>query len=143
MLRRIVLIIIHYWLLPKRDEHGTFTAIRVCLDTRGLNLALIVNDKFLIPSPILKHLEGFAGCSQFGDGDLREAYLQTLLDEESQPYTAFTWGGVQYMFRGCPFGINLLPSRFQRTMSYVFSDLPYVFPYFDNIVFASKSVAEQ
>ena len=123
---------------PKKDSAGNVTGIRICLDTRAINKALVVNDKFQIPS-IRSALEQLAGNSIFGEFDLAEAYLQFQLDESSRPFTAFTWGGRQYMFIGCPFGLNLLPSHFQRVMSFLFSDLSFTFPYLDNLPFASRT----
>ena len=37
--------------------------------------------------------------------DLREAYTQIALIEESQHLTAFTWKGLHYTFTRCIFGI--------------------------------------
>ena len=123
---------------PKKDSAGNVTGIRICLDTRAINKALVVDDKFQIPT-IRSALEQLAGNSIFGEFDLAEAYLQFKLDEASQPLTAFTWNGRQYMFIGCPFGLSLLPSHFQRVMSFLFSDLSFTFPYLDNLPFASRT----
>ena len=43
------------------------------------------------------------------------------------------------MFAGVPFGINFIPSHFQRQLSLLFHDLPFTMPYFDNLPFGSKS----
>ena len=126
---------------PKKDDNGKLTGFRVCLDTRRLNLALIDNDHFEIPL-IRSVLDSLQGCSIFGEFDLAEAYLQFPLHHESQPYTAFTWGTEQYVFTCCPFGLSVMPSHFQRCMSFVFRDLPFTFPYFDNIPFGSRSWKE-
>ena len=123
---------------PKKDEHGTMTGIRVCLDLRKLNRAQVDIDHFEIPyiRTVLEHL---AGCVIFGEYDLSEAYLQIPLHPDSQPYTAFSWGGQQYMFTVCPFGLSVMPSHFQRLMAYVFRDLTFTIPYFDNIPFGSST----
>lgn len=126
---------------PKKDDNGQLTGFRVCLDTRRLNMALIDNDHFEIPM-IRNVLDSLQGCSIFGEFDLAEAYLQFPLHPDSQPYTAFTWGSEQYMFTCCPFGLSVMPSHFQRIMSFVFRDLPFTFPYFDNIPFGSHSWKE-
>ena len=126
---------------PKKDSDGKLTGIRICLDTRKLNDALIVNDYFPIPS-IRTALDTFAGCRIFGEVDLAEAYLQFKMDEDSRPLTAFTWKGKQYMFIGCPFGLSLLPAHFQRVMSFLFSDLSFTFPYLDNLPIASSTWSE-
>ena len=123
---------------PKKDEHGTMTGISVCLDLRKLNRAQIDIDHFEIPyiRTVLEHL---AGCVIFGEYDLSEAYLQIPLHPNSQPYTAFSWGGQQYMFTVCPFGLSVMPSHFQRLMAYVLRDLTFTIPYFDNIPFGSST----
>ena len=126
---------------PKKDANGDYTDVRVCLDTRVLNENLDCGDNFQLPY-IRTALEIFSGCSIFGEFDLADAYLQFKLSEESRPYTAFQWNGQQYMFVGCPFGINLLPSFFQRIMADLFHDLPFTFPYLDNLPIASRTWEE-
>lgn len=123
---------------PKKDADGNLTGLRVCLDTRALNSALLATDKFQLPH-IPDVLDIFAGRTIFGEFDCEEAYLHFQLHPDSQPLTAFTFDGTQYMFRGCPFGLSLLPSHFQRIMSLIFRDLPFTFPYLDNLPFGSTS----
>ena len=123
---------------PKKDDNGQLTGIRVCLDTRILNSILLSTDKFLIPQ-IRDTIEMFAHCALFGEFDLSEAYLQFPLHPDSRKYTAFTWNNVQYMFAGVPFGINFIPSHFQRQLSQLFHDLSFTIPYFDNLPFGSGS----
>jgi transposase InsO family protein len=126
---------------PKKDENGKMTGIRVCLDTRSLNAILVINDRH--PLPLMRELlSSFMGCSLFGEFDLSEAYLQLLLDENSRQYTAFTWRGQQYWFVGVPFGINFIPSFFQRTLARLLNDFAFVEPFFDNLPFASHSWEE-
>jgi transposase InsO family protein len=122
---------------PKKDENGKLTGARPCLDTRALNRVLKSNDRFLIPH-IRTLLDSFGGNSIFSEFDLQEAYLQFPLHPDSQPLTAFTWNRQQYMFAGCPYGISLLTSFFQRIMTRIFSDLPFCTPYVDNLPFAAS-----
>ena len=127
---------------PKKNEHGELTGVRVCLDVRALNEALVGGDKFQLPY-LRDVLEAFSGNAIFGEFDLQEAYLQFVLDKESQPYTAFTWNNIQYMFKGAPFGLSPLPSHFQRIMNFMFCDmLKYVLPYLDNLPYGSSTWAE-
>ena len=126
---------------PKKDEQGNWTGTRTCEDTRAINQHLLTSDKFQIPS-IRDNLELFERCSIFSEFDLEEAYLQFQLHPSSQPYTAFTWQHKQYMFVGCPFGISILPSWFQRFMSRLFADLNFVCAYFDNLPVGSRSWQE-
>ena len=127
----------------KKDAYGTFTGYRICLDTRPLNKAIMLTSADRFPMPYLRDvLEKFRGCQYFGEIDLSEAYLQFQLDDESRPYTAFTWNSRQYMFVGCPFGIFTLPSRFQRVMCNTFNDLVFTCPYLDNLPFGSETIEE-
>ena len=123
---------------PKKDENGTMTGIRVCLDTRVLNSMLLDSDRFPIPN-IRDALDVFSGNKIFGEFDLSEAFLQFRLHPDSQQYTAFTWHGMQYVFIGVPFGINKVPCHFQRVITHIFKDLPFTHPYIDNLPFGSKS----
>lgn len=126
---------------PKRDGDGNIIGYRICLDTRKLNQALVTYDAFELPR-IRDVLEKFGGMNIFGEFDLTEAYLQFQFDEESQPLTAFTWEGQQYVFVGCCFGISLLPGYFQRVMSDIFKDLTFVEKYIDNLPFGSSTWEE-
>ena len=114
--------------VPKKDENGKMTKVRVCIDIRMLNMYLLENDRFQLPF-IPDVLAAFGGGKLFGEYDLSEAYYQFRVAEESQKYTAFTWRGKQYVCVGCPFGIKHIPSLFQRFMVNLFSDLPFVFRY--------------
>ena len=124
--------------VPKKDENGKMTKIRVCIDIRLLNKYLIENDRFQLPF-IPDVLAAFAGGKLFGEYDLSEAYYQFRVDPASQKYTAFSWKNQQWVCVGCPFGIKHIPSFFQRFMMNLFADMPFVFPYIDNIGFASNS----
>jgi hypothetical protein len=124
---------------PKKDENGYMTAVRVCLDTRLLNDALLSSDRFQIPF-IRGMIEMLGACMSFGEFDLSECYLQLPLHPDSQQYTAFTWNGIQYVFVGAPFGLRPLPSLCQRLMANViFREYGFVLPYLDNFLFGSKS----
>jgi hypothetical protein len=125
----------------KKDSFGNFVGWRICLDTRALNNAISGSDRFQLPY-IRDVLERFHGCKFFGEVDLSEAYLQFSLHPDSRKYTAFTWKGRQYVFIGCPFGIALLPSWFQRAMCGIFYDLLFVIPYLDNFPFGSNTLDE-
>ena len=127
--------------VPKKDEHGKMTGVRVCIDIRRVNEHLKNDDKFQLPL-IPDLLSSLAHKRFYGEFDLSEAYLQFLLHEESQKYTAFTWDGKQYVFVGTPFGLKHIPSHFQRFMTNLFADMPFVTVYIDNIAFASSSWEE-
>jgi len=128
---------------PKKDENGIFTAIRVCMDTRALNAALILTDRFQLP--VIRHsledLMSLDACI-FGEFDLNEAYLQFQIHPDSQKYLAFTFKNIQYVMVGCPYGLTHIPSLFQRIMSNNFSNLSFTFPYIDNLPVGSRTWEE-
>ena len=128
-------------LVPKRDENGQMVGIRICIDPRRLNKYLEQDDHFPLPR-INDHLGMCAGKRVFGEMDLAEAFMQFELTPESRKYTAFSWGKLQYQFRSCPYGIKHIPSHFQRCISAFFVDMSFVFPYIDNILFASKTFSD-
>ena len=127
--------------VPKKDDNGKMTDVRLCIDIRTLNDHLIEDDRLPLPR-IPDVLASFAGSMLFGEFDLSEAYFQFRLRESAQKYTAFTWNGQQYVFVGCPFGIKHIPSFFQRYIANLFHDMPFVYPYLDNLGFGSSSWAE-
>ncbi len=110
--------------VPKKNSEGEIVGSRVCLDTRALNEALLIEDRFPLPY-VNDILTTFGGKNIYGEFDLSEAYLQFALHKDSKKYTAFTWNRQQYVFVGAPFGLTNLPSHFQRNISKIFSDLTF------------------
>lgn len=125
-------------LSARRDLQGNVLKYRVCLDPRLLNKQLLQSDTFALPliSDILKKT---AGHSYFSTLDLSQAFTRLPLAAESQPLTAFTYGGQQYMFARAPFGLKPMTSIFQRGMTYILGDLSYVCIYVDDIVIFSRT----
>ena len=74
--------------VPKKDDNGKMTGVRLCTDVRVLNKYLIEDDRFQLPH-IPDVLTVFGGGQFFGEFDLSEAYFQFRLSKESQKYTAF------------------------------------------------------
>ena len=126
--------------VEKKDSDGNLTAVRVCLDPRRINEKLL-DDNYPIPEikSILNRLEGF---SIFSTIDLASSYNQFEIAEQDREKTAFTWNNCQYMFAGAPFGLKTMTSIFQRVTSRLFSDLPYVCTYVDDILICSKTTQE-
>jgi hypothetical protein len=126
------------FVVPKKDDQGNMLGVRPVLDCRGINMNIITTDKFEIP--LIGHsLEIMAGKKIFAEFDLQSAFFQFILHPDCRKYFAFTWEGVQYQYVGCPFGIDLLPSHFQRVMSSVVQGLNFVFPYIDNLPIGSDT----
>ena len=123
----------------KRNSQGEVTGKRICLDVRLLNNRLLTNDKH--PLPLIKDIfDDLAGSTVFTTIDLSSAYHRFRIKKEFQDRTAFTHNNNQFVFQACPFGLKPIASRFQRVMSRIFYDMPFVRCYIDDIVIKSKSI---
>lgn len=125
-------------LVPKQDG-----SMRLCVDYRKLNL-LLEDDTFplLNIQDIIMNLHGAYYYSKL---DLRSAFHQIKLAEDSRPLTAFRVKDGAYQYTSCPFGLKILPSVFQRLMTRVFckiKDSVRVEAYLDDIVVCSNSISQ-
>ena len=127
-------------LAAKKDANGEKTLYRVCLDPRPLN-ALLPDDNFSVPR-ISDIMNFAAGNEIYTTIDLRQAYHRLPIHWADQKLTAFMHDGKQYMFKKAPFGLKPLSSLFQRGMSRILGDLPFVRNFIDDILIASKTRAE-
>ena len=118
------------------EEDGT-QKLRICFNGKSsVNIGLKC-DSYTLPS-ISAVLNKCKGASFFTELDCEDAYLQLILDAESQPITAFEFEGKSYCFVGAPYGITFIGNTFQRIMQKVFQDLPFVQVYIDNIWIISE-----
>jgi hypothetical protein len=125
----------------RRDLDGNITKYRVCLDPRTLNRQL--EDTDIFPLPLITDVQQrVAGHKYFTTIDLSQAYHRMPVDEASQPLTAFTYNGKQYMFARAPFGLKPLTSIFQRGMSQLLGDLHYGDNYVDDIISYSHEASD-
>lgn len=103
-------------LIKKKDSSWRF-----CVDYKKLN-DLTVKNKF--PMPIIEDLlSEFHGGNIFSKIDLRQGYFQIRLREDDQhKFTFVTYHGL-FEFKGMPFGLTNVPTKFQNIMNRVFSHL--------------------
>ncbi len=73
-----------------------------------------------------------AGHNFYATLDMREAYIQIILDENSRDLTAFSDGITLYRFRRLPFRLGCSTAIFTRHMAILFI---YLFFYFFIIFF--------
>ena len=122
-------------MVPKKD--GTW---RPCGDYRRLNLAT-VHDRYPLPN-----LQSFAanlhGSTVFSKIDLVKGYLQVAVAPEDVPKTAIITPFGLFEFVRMPFGLKNAAQTFQRMMDRLFSGLPWAFVYLDDILVASRDMAE-
>lgn len=116
---------------------------RFCLDARKLN-KLTVKDAYPLQNidGILSRIDETHFISSV---DLKYAFWQIELDEESKPYTAFTVPGRPlYQFRVMPFGLCNAAQRLCRLMDQVIPQRlkEHVFVYLDDLLVISSTFEE-
>lgn len=126
--------------IKQTNTDGSLRKIRVCVDFRQLN-KLLSMDSYTIPKFNELH-SMLVGCNYFSVIDLESGYNQVMVSERCRKYMAFRWKGTQYRFKGTPFGINFLPSQFNRMVSHHLRGIPGVIVYIDDIFIASKTMIE-
>ncbi len=86
----------------------------MCLDYRKVNKHLTTD---IHPLPNLEELvENMAGNQYYASLDLKEAYYQVLLDEESRDLATFTEEINLYRFKRLLFGLSCSASIFVRQL---------------------------
>ena len=94
----------------------------------------------------LPHLEEISlkvrGCSTFSVIDMKSAFLQLPLHEESRHITTFTTEEGLFRFRKVPYGLASAPGVFQKLMSIILANIEGVQCYLDDIIIAGSSEKE-
>ncbi len=112
----------------------------MCLDYRKVNKQLTTD---IHPLPYLEELvENIAGNQYYASLDLKEAYYQVLLDEESRALTTFTEGINIYRFKRLPFGLSFSASIFVRQLQAAMAPLlkqGWIKSYLDDIIVSAPN----
>ena len=102
-----------------------------------------ITKKYLYPISLINEILDTLRSKKFiSKTDLKSAYLQIPLEENSKPITAFTVpGNGMFQFKQMPFGLTNAPATFQRLMDKVITpDLkPNVFYYLDDIIIITQN----
>ena len=123
------------WLSPIVLVSKPDNSKRMCLDYRRVNTHLQVD---IHPLPLLEEMvESAAGNCYYASLDMKDAYYQVELDEESRDLTTFSDGVSLYRFKRLPFGLSCSPAIFSRVMGTILAPLlklGWVKNYLDDIV---------
>ena len=122
-------------LIRKKDD-----SFRFCVDFRKLNQ---VTERDAYPLPIISSiLDKLRNAKCLTSLDIKSAYWQIPMAEESRKYTAFTVPGRGlFHFKRMPFGLHNAPATWQRFIDSVLGPElePYVFVYLDDIIIISDT----
>jgi len=79
--------------------------------------------------------------SIFSNIDLKNAYFQIKLTDDSKPKTAFTVGGKNYQYRRMFMGLNNSAQCWQRLLTKVLSDMLFTAAvvYLDDVLILSRN----
>nr|XP_037290588.1 uncharacterized protein K02A2.6-like [Rhipicephalus microplus] len=92
------------------------------------------------PLPRVDHIfANLNGGESFSTLDLRNAYNQLPLDEDSKRLVVLNTHKGLYCFNRLPFGVSSAPAIFQRRMEAVLSGIPDVQVYLDDIIVSEKA----
>lgn len=123
--------------VPKKDENGNSTGVRLCLDTRGLNQCL-EDLPYTLPlvKDIFKTISGFQIASRL---DLADSFNQLPINESDRQKTTFSINGRRFMFRGAPFGIKTLSAHLQQVLAILLEPITeFCIHFIDDIIIFSK-----
>ena len=107
--------------------------VRICGNyKRTLNKVCLV-DQYPLPR-IEDMFASMAGGKRFTKIDLRQAYLQLTLAQESRKYTTINTTRGLYQFKRMPFGVASATAIFQRTIENILRGLPCTVVRVDDIL---------
>lgn len=117
--------------------------MRMCVDFRELN-KISVKDRFSLPI-IDDQLDQLVGKIYYTKLDLKDAFHQVKVDEESVKYFSFVTPQGQYEYCKMPFGFCNSPSIFARYVRKLFKKLldeGKLLIYIDDILIATYTIEE-
>lgn len=105
---------------------------RICLDLRRVNEA-VVRERF--PMPVVEEYLARLGKGRvWSKLDIREAFHQVELAEDSRDITTFITSRGLFRFKRLPFGLVTAPEIFQRVMEELLSGCDGTFWYLDDVI---------
>lgn len=129
-------------LVPKKDDLGGMSDFRFVVDYRKLNE---ITEIQYFPIPLINEiLNELYGCKYFTTLDIKNAFHQILVDEDSRDCTAFTTGKFQYRWVRMPFGLSTAPLTWQKAINIILCELlgSGVYVYLDDVIIYAKTKEE-
>lgn len=115
-------------------------SLRLCIDYRRLNENIIIDQH---PVPTADELfSKIKEANFFTKIDLRSAFHQVKVAEDSRDYTAFISHQGLFRYKKVPFGLANSPAVFNRILNNVLKSCSNTVIYFDDILTFAKTEAE-
>lgn len=106
--------------------------IRICVDMRCANKAIIRENH---PLPTMAQLiPKFRKASLFSKLDIREAFHQVEISEDSRDITTFITGKGLFRYKRLMFGISCAPEHFQKILERILLPCEGVVNFIDDII---------
>ncbi|XP_058987406.1 uncharacterized protein K02A2.6-like [Musca domestica] len=114
--------------------------IRLCIDMRRANTA-ILRENYPLPT-FDSFMTRLQGAKFFSRLDLKNAYHQLELEEESRYITTFITSKGLFRYKRLLFGVNSAPEIFQRTMESILAPCKNALNYLDDIIVFGATAKE-
>lgn len=116
-------------LVPIMKDNGE---LRLCVDMRRANQAI---QRLNHPLPVFDDLlSRFSGAKYFTSLDIKQAFHQVELAEESRDITTFITNWGLYRYTRLLFGVNYAPEFFQNLMESILAECSNTVVFIDDIV---------
>ena len=125
-------------IVPVVKQAGASRPIRICGDYSQTLNRLIDRDSYTLPR-IEEILHKITGATVYSVLDLKDAYLQVNLAEESQKLTCISTHLGHFAFTKLQFGISAAPLIFQEAIDKTLEGIPYVSAYQDDIIIGTPT----
>ncbi|XP_043205779.1 uncharacterized protein K02A2.6-like [Amphibalanus amphitrite] len=127
------------WISPLTVSRKKDGRIRVCVDLRGPNSQIVPE---VHPLPTIDELESKLCGTLYSRIDLKSAYHQLRLHEDSRDITAFLTPDGLMRYTRVPFGLVSSGSAFQKLLSHLLQGIDGCGHYLDDILVTGRDQSE-
>ena len=121
------------WASPIVPVIKTDGSVRICGDYKVAVNGALKSDVYPLPTPD-DLFAALAGSKVYSKLDMKNAYLQLPLSEESREIVTINTHKGLFSYNSLPFGVSSAPSVFQRTLEGILGGVPGVSLYLDDVL---------